>query len=485
MENITTYIKEISLPIISIYSSIMDEIYETIDIDYYQKNLGVIESDIKKRIIHKIPIIKEEYLLSFRQISSTGEKNYGIYISDNDPSKLIKCIVNDDELLYYLIIQKMIKHNRLPSDIIPKLYSVHRDSDNKFFYITLEREHRSICDYVFETYIPRKLQKKFGKRILNIYKLMLPRTMTKPNLFRFSDYDIPFVTFLELDDDELKIVDELLKKYIENNKRDMYSLLEISFEIHRLNNEQISNKFYDGLIIIITIFKTMENNRAKPRDAILSEIGISYTTLANNFIQQVRMLKYGINTIKKMFCGSEVKFSYLDYENFIKYELSNDLENKLRSIRYQIYIIDMHMLEVCNLYQTDRKMDNWLVKLVPKPKEHLNIKPEQLSTEFDDNECVYIKISDLEGIIYVKPEDIDIYKNKIGKQYFELGKKLGQYHFDYIGQKMINNFYKEYLQTNIGIDKNIVEILSRDFKLMNLTDIDGKQIYDLLKTNIL
>lgn len=464
-----------------------EAIYNMIDIDELRSNYDT-ESQIIGKIVTELPIIDEDYLSSYKQISSTGQRNCGIYISENDPSKLIKCTNSSSEILYYLTIQKMVNLGKLPDNIIPKLYNIHKEYDEKKFYITMSREAGSISDYIFETYIPRKLTEKFGKGILNIYNLMLPRILLDRSLsYQLSNYDIPFLIFINFDEQELEYISKFLNYFDMKTNKSAYSLAEIANAVYENKMQNISKKINDGLITIYNTFNEVNKyGKKKQFEELFDDLKINkYILTENKLVTEVISLKNKLNNIQNMFSNLSENYNVYDYENFITYYLSKDLENKLRLIRYQIFLIDMYLLEVCGLYQGDRKYDNWLVEISKEPKQHLGIKSDQLNTKFDENEYVYVKIGDPEQMRFIKPEEIDRYKDMIGRHYFELGSKLGQYAFDLFGQKIINDFFFKYFEIYLGIDKSILNILSKDFRLRDLTDVNGRQIYDLLKTGII
>lgn len=457
-------------------NDIPEDIYDSIDINKLRNDTNYEEySKIAKIMTDKIPIVNENYLKDYRLISNTGQNNCGIYISDKNLSKLIKCTSRRNEMLVYLTIQKMIKKGKLPSDIIPKLYDIRKklDDDNVSFFITMSRKTGSVSDYIFETYIPKKLKKKFGENILKIYNVMLPRTIDE-GFSALSNFDIPLIAFIEFNDDELLYVSELLKKFNYKNNKNEYSLLELIYAIYDDKNNVLSNKLNTALKSIILTFNELYKNNKKSEKEYLSEIKINSWRINDDWPIYIKDFKNKLETIKKIFGNIEDISNYLEYDKFIKTELSNDLRNKLVTVREQIFYIDELLLQVCGLYQPDRKIDNWLVEVSSTPKKHFNVKSE--NAKFDENEYVYVKIGDPEQMIFVKPEEIGEYTIKIEKNYFELGSKLGQYPFEYLGQKKISgDFFKVFLQNTLHINKNIIEILSNDFRLINLINESTKR----------
>ena len=460
--------------------NIANDLYDMIDINQLRTDRDQVNA-VAIAIATRLPPITPDYLQPFRQITTTGQHTCGIYISDTDTNKLIKCTTSAKEILCYLTIQKAINAGKLPINIIPELYAIHRSIDGKQYYITMGRETGSISDYVFEQYIPRILAREFEEKVKDIYNLMLPIT-GKKNSIQFNDMDIFYIPFIEISESDLQKIDTNLKQYAGENKQNNYSLVELMTVVSTTVDKPTYKKFTSSLVLIHNIKDTW--NQLSMHDT-LSGIHIDSYTLNNHFISNINKLKKNIKSLTDMFGESEDQNQYKNYIYFIESKLSKDLADKMRSVRYQVFLIDMYLLEECGMYQPDRKADNWLVNASSSPYRHLNIEPNQLNTMFDSNplEYLYVKIGDPEQMDFIRQQDIEQTKNKIGKMYFQLGSKLGQYSFNDIGNKVMTDFFVKYFEETTSIDKSILEILSHDIRLNGLTDINGLQIYDLLKNN--
>ncbi|AYV81918.1 MAG: hypothetical protein Harvfovirus78_4 [Harvfovirus sp.] len=454
-------------------------IYDLINIDDLRM-MRIEKETLKNTLVKMIPDMKLDYLKGYQLIENSGQRNCGIYISESEHTKLIKC-TSSDEVLMYLIIMKGIMNKELPANIIPILFDIHKREieiesyRQNQFYITMSKETGSISDYVFLKYIPEKIREKYpGKEyMVDIYDLMLPRTMN-PKGLRLTDFNIPYVLFVETSDEHLpKLERQLIKQVSEDKKkRDFYNLIDLWGMIIKLSpNEPVKKSF---LQVRLTLQKDQSSYIQK-----MNMIGFSKYQLLNGFKENVMALKKYIFLLKEKF-GRALGVDKSDYINFVNNELSNDLANKMRGIRYQIFLIDMYLLEVCGLYQDDRKTDNWLVEVSDTSHNHLN--KDGLGVEFNKGQYVYVKIGDPETMTIVSKSDDEInkYRIKIGNEYYELGSKLGQYNFSLFGKQMVNDFFVNYLNKYYKIPKKILDIFSQDYNLKNIIRPNPLQTYKLL-----
>ena len=478
-------------------------VYNHIDINQISHMTGDQQNALTDSLVAQLPVLPSDYLSRYRKIATSGQRNCGIYVSDADPTRLVKCTGNSQEVLAFLMIQKNIRDGKLPADIIPQLYSIYRapDSSRKFF-IAMSRETGSISDYVFDTYVPSRIRQQFPlaeQAMTDIYQTMLPRTGGgSQDSISLQDWDVPALLFLFLDAQELEVVQNTLLKqevpaaggHTGGTLWDAVAIISASA------GPTIVEKVLRGSGQLLHALRAEYTNKQKTSHDMLNGIQLPRAWV-EQLAQNTKSAHDSIDQLVAKF--SSVKpggtVNYFAYLNFITGDLSRDLERRLRKVRYQVFLTDMYLLEVCRLYQADRKMDNWLVRALPTDMSHLGKdhvaaefqivsagggnrgeEPSALLTTF-----LYVKVGDPEQTEVVADADVDRYKDMIGRQYFVLGTKQGQYPFDVVGQKCINTVFANYLSVAHGIDKQILQILASDFTLTHLTDVDGRQAYNLLK----
>ena len=148
--------------------------------------------------------------------------------------------------------------------------------------------------------------------------------------------------------------------------------------------------------------------------------------------------------------------------------------------RLQILLIDMYLLEVCNMYQGDRKVDNWLIEVISDKDPNRN----HLGLLFTDNIIngtrLFVKIGDPEQITFMRDSEKNQYKTILINDYFNLGSKLGQYSFNLLNTEFISSsFFETYLKEIRGFNDNQLQLLSSKYELKNIIKKDN--IYDLIK----
>lgn len=171
----------------------------------------------------------------------------------------------------------------------------------------------------------------------------------------------------------------------------------------------------------------------KTNKKFISLIDYYFDDRNNSILSTINMI-YEINNY----------FNDIDYELYMLELNNNNLTNIMHKIKIQITILDNELAQI-GMFHEDRKIDNWLMFL-----------------NGDINNLQFnIKISDIDAFQLIGCDSaLEATLNAMNNKF---GDKLGQYEFNYIGNKIIiknNKFYNELL--NNGINKKLLDLLSHE-----------------------
>lgn len=276
-------------------------------------------------------------ILTFHGIEKWDKFNGKVYKLKSNKDKLLKITRNVNEVITCLEIKK--KQEKL-KNCIPKINKISVDN-KKVYYIEMDNMGIPLDDFIVNMYVKSefKKQNKFPESFYTLYKL-LACGYTTHKLFSNSKIvnhlEVIIIFFYHFEDELDKIIDEINK--IQKNQIPYIDLLKIFTKYDKQKTISLDKKFkhYSNLFTIVPIF---------PKDMFTINKLKEYISIIKLIIE--------INNIEN------IKKEWGLFKKWVMDKLKIVFEN----IRNQLYMIDTLLYSVCGVIQTDRKYDNWVVRL--------------------------------------------------------------------------------------------------------------------------
>jgi len=363
----------------------------------------------------------------WEMIPNLGQRNCGIFIKNNDITRILKCQPKT-ATAYAKIISVDKLASSLTYPVFPNIYNVYTHGSD--MYIEMQRFSGDLTDLLFHK-LPRKILDKMvldeeitadqSDQIMDLYEHMINRTM------KHKHYNIGIYT--KLDDKMFTLMDDSeFQKFIESPDFDIKKV-DIGFS----NND---SKMYVGQVI---------TDLKKIRD------------------------RFGKYTVTKDM-----------YDNFSK-KFKNALEMMIPEVIIQMSMIEIVLLKN-NYYYRDMKYDNFAYVLEDERRKHLGI--DWNNNKFD-NRYFYVYLLDWDSGLEISTEDF--YKVIYSKEIQDLYNLKNIKRISIHGQYSINNIQGPLIRYPVELlskiaPQEVIEIITHqdpwfelNFIERNFNDLDTIQ----------
>lgn len=195
----------------------------------------------------------QHFLLGYYEMPNYGQMNCGIFISDTERDKLIKCDSTNREIL------PLIAKLNAEQSLFPKIYDVFDDPDSAQYYVKMQRMRGDITS-LFYDYFPTKvladmhLDSQTAASIMKIFNAKIPKTQGNLSIHvgneitedigsllaqmrdYFSDVDVNFDTY---DNFMQTLLDEISAHY----DNIISGIIRLKIELYKEGYEYTDNKF--------------------------------------------------------------------------------------------------------------------------------------------------------------------------------------------------------------------------------------------------